>query len=108
VILRVHFKRIDHGDCSEVEPLTMGAGVGAVASLAFAKMFSIFYRLIGHIVPILSLPALMITLERSEVRGGRFRRLSFPSIVLIFSILILALSMSRGSLSSLKFFAFEG
>jgi hypothetical protein len=108
VILRVHFKRIDHGDCSEVEPLTMGAGVGAVASLAFANMFSIFYRLIGHIVPILSLPALMITLERSEVRGGRFRRLSFPSIVLVFSILILALSMSRGSLSSLKFFAFEG
>lgn len=107
-ILYAHFKRIDREDCGEIMPITMGAAAGTVASLAFVNIFSFFYRLIGHIVPILSLPALMITLERSEVRGGRFRRLSFPSIVLIFSILILALSMSRGSLSSLKFFAFEG
>ena len=108
VVLCISFRRIKHKGFDEVIPITTGAVLGSVIAVAFVNIFSFFYRLIGHIVPILAIPTLMITLEYSEEKEGRFKKLSFQSIVLVFSILILALSISRGSLSSLKFFAFEG
>ena len=108
IILFLKFRRLDTYDFREAIPMSTGAVVAAVMSIVFINVFSLFYRLIGHIVPLLSIPMIMITLERSELKEGRFRQLTLQSIVLIFSIFILALSMSRGSMSSLKFFAFEG
>lgn len=108
VTLCLHFRRIHYDDFREVIPISMGAVISAVIALLFFNVFSFFYRFIGHIVPILSIPMLMLTLEHSKVREGRFKHLSFQSVVLVFSILILALSLFRGSLSSLKFFTLGG
>ena len=108
VVLYFKFRNMGRTDYAELMPITIGAVISAVIAVAFFNVFSFFYRLIGHIVPILAIPMLMLTLEHGEVRQSSYKKLSIQSIVLVFSILILFLSISRGSLSSLKFFTFEG
>lgn len=77
-------------------------------AVVFCFVFSIFYRFIGHVVPILGLPMLMICLQRSsEDSPVRFNWLSMQGFVLVYSMVLLLLSCSRGSLSSLKFFVLE-
>lgn len=83
--------------------------IGLIFSIAiavvFCFVFSIFYRFIGHLVPILGIPMLMISLEHSSEKSPiRFNWLSTQGFVLVYGAVILLLSCSRGSLSSLKFF----
>lgn len=74
-------------------------------ALAFCFVFSIFYRFIGHVVPIMGLPMLMITLQESSKNSPvRLNWMSTQGFVLIWGAVLLLLSCSRGSLSSLKFF----
>jgi len=102
----VKFQRLRGREHTELVTYNMGAMFSAGISVVFFFVFSIFYRFIGHVTPILGLPMLMVTLEESEKNvSGRFKQMSFQSITVMFSLVILALSISRGSLSSLKFFA---
>lgn len=91
---------------ADIRTYHIGAILGAAVAVAFCFVFSIFYRFIGHLVPILCLPVLMIVLQESQnsYNPRRFRQLSLQSIVALFGALILLLSCARGSLSSLKFF----
>lgn len=86
----------------------IGMLLGATVAVIFCFVFSIFYRLIGHLVPLLGIPLVMITLEDSSKKSPiRFNWLSTQGFVLLYGALILLLSCSRGSLSSLKFFVFH-
>ena len=79
----------------------------AILSLVFYYQFSIFYRFAGHLLPILMLPLLMIVLEKEDCGNGIFfARFSFKKTMLVYCLMIMALSFTRGSMSSLKFFAF--
>ena len=101
----IKFQRLRGKEHTELVTYNMGAMFSTGISVVFFFVFSIFYRFIGHVTPILGLPMLMVTLEESEKNvSGRFKQMSFQSITVMFSLVILALSVSRGSLSSLKFF----
>lgn len=79
------------------------AGIAILLSVCFCFVFSIFYRLLGHFVPLLMLPVIMTALqtEDEEKQDGK---LSLHSLVLLYSGAILVLNCARGSLSALKFF----
>ena len=89
----------------ELISYNMGAVISAAIALGFFSVFSIFYRFIGHLVPLLSIPMLMICLQdsrdKTKVRGYR---MSFSTFVFLITVVIFAISALRGSLSSLKFF----
>jgi hypothetical protein len=77
-------------------------------AVLFFMVFSIFYRFIGHLAPLLAIPMLMTTLQESSRKSPvRFDWFSMQGTVLIYSAVLLLLSCSRGSLSSLKFFVLE-
>ena len=79
--------------------------LSAVAALLCCFDFSIFYRFIGHVVPLLGAPMMMITLEESSnAMVEKRKQISFQTIILVMSLAIFALSCTRGSLCSLKFF----
>ncbi|MBE7018667.1 MAG: hypothetical protein E7413_02165 [Ruminococcaceae bacterium] len=86
----------------------MAAGIGSLFAILFCYDFSIFYRCIGHLVPILMLPVLMIVLEHAGKNPtGRFKVVSIQCVVLLVSLALLFIGGTRGSLSALKFFAFS-
>ena len=92
----------------QLECYYTAAGIGSVLALLFCYEFSIFYRFIGHVVPILSMPAIMIVLEKAEKNPtGRFKVVSIQCVVLLFSLTLLFIGGTRGSLSALKFFVFS-
>lgn len=84
------------------------AGLGSVIALVFCYEFSIFYRFVGHVVPVLTMPTFMIVLEKAgQNPTGRFKMVSMQCVVLLFSLALLFIGGTRGSLSALKFFAFS-
>lgn len=67
--------------------------------------FSIFYRFIGHVLPIFALPVLMVTLQyANQFHKSRFKVVSLQLTVILISLVLLFIGGSRGSLSALKFF----
>lgn len=79
--------------------------LGVVIALIFVFEFSIFYRFIGHLIPLLMIPTMMISFENS-VSAGKFNSTSFSvkTAALILASLSLLINCARGSLSALKFF----
>ena len=91
----------------ELDCYYTAAGIGSLLAILFCYEFSIFYRFIGHVVPILTIPTLMIVLEKAEKNPtGRFKVVSMQCVVLLVSLMLLFIGGTRGSLSALKFFAF--
>lgn len=89
----------------ELATYNRAAKISMLISVAFCFVFSIFYRFIGHLIPILIMPMMMIVLrEEQKQRARRYAKMSFQRIVLIYSGIILFLNCARGSLSCLKFF----
>ena len=91
---------------SDIKVYNICMVLSAVIALVFCFEFSIFYRFIGHLVPLLGLPMTMVTLQESQnsAETEKNKQVSFQSVILFFGIIILILSCARGSLSSLKFF----
>lgn len=71
-----------------------------LTAVLFCFEFSIFHRMITYIAPILTVPLLLMILSDSEGAGGANRRTMLQAV----SLCLLALSCSRGSLCSFKFF----
>ncbi|MBR5239722.1 MAG: EpsG family protein [Clostridia bacterium] len=89
----------------ELSSYYIAAGIGSLFAIICCYDFSIFYRCIGHVVPILIMPTLMIVLEKNgEKPTGRFKVVSIQCVVLLFSLILLFIGGTRGSLSALKFF----
>lgn len=86
-----------------LETFRSAAAISLLLSLCCCYVFSIFYRLIGHFVPLLMLPVMMVALQEEEETATN-GKLSLHSIVLLYSCVILMLNCARGSLSALKFF----
>ncbi len=85
--------------------------IGCLFAAICCYDFSIFYRCIGHVVPILLTPALMIILENAEQTTigkttRRYKMVSLQCVVLLVSLALLFVGGTRGSLSALKFFEF--
>lgn len=76
-----------------------------IIAIVFCFEFSIFYRFLGHMIPILIIPICMLTLENvGNRRCFGMKRLGFKSVFLILMLLMMSISFARGSMSSLKFF----
>ena len=76
-----------------------------IIAVVFCFEFSIFYRFAGHLAVIFSIPMMLVTLEKSNGRPSRVVRwMDFKGILMVISAAIAAISCTRGSLSSLKFF----
>jgi hypothetical protein len=73
--------------------------------MCFCFEFSFFYRFGGQLAVLLSIPTMMVTLEKRKGKSGAvIRGVDFRSVLILFSLIIAVLSCTRGSLSSLKFF----
>lgn len=97
-----------HENYLEINCLNTATAVSGVIALLFCHVFSIFYRFIGHMVPILGIPFLMISLQEiKDTAPHRFKIISLQSLVMLVSIVLLMISATRGSLSALKFFVID-
>ena len=82
-------------------------------AVCFCYEFTIFHRLTTYIMPIISLPFLMTTLQlndnihtgnnNQQLHSNEFS-MNLNSCVVVISVLLLLVTCSRGTLSSLKFF----
>lgn len=94
---------------SGLKQLNVAMCICIAISLVFCFEFSIFYRFIGHLAPVFSIPLCMVTLERSgDKKCIGMKRMSLRSVFLLITVAIMAISFSRGSMSSLKFFELQG
>ncbi|MBQ7792532.1 MAG: hypothetical protein IJ367_03460, partial [Clostridia bacterium] len=92
----------------EINCLNTATAVSGVIALLFCHVFSIFYRFIGHMVPILGIPFVMISLQEiKDTAPHRFKIISLQSLVMLVSIVLLMISATRGSLSALKYFVID-
>lgn len=74
-------------------------------AICFCFEFSIFYRFCGHLAVLFSIPTVMYTLERTKGKQSIFiRGIDYRSLLILLSVVIAAISCTRGSLSALKFF----
>lgn len=79
--------------------------LSTVLGVLFCFVFTIFYRFVGHLTPILAMPMLMGALQESEGQRSRgAAQIPFRVAVLLYGCIVLIISCTRGSLSSLKFF----
>ncbi len=107
VFVRFFLRERKNSVHKELISYNVGAVISAVLAVVFFSVFSIFYRFIGHLVPLLSIPMLMICLQESqENKKVRRYRVSFQTFVFLITVVLFAISALRGSLSSLKFFVF--
>ena len=106
LVLFVEFRRTCRDeDGLSVKKYNTSAIWCVVIALCFHFEFSIFYRFGGQLAVLLAMPTLMLTLEKNEGEASSvIRGVDFRSVLMIFSCVIAALSCTRGSLSSLKFF----
>ncbi len=90
---------------ASINRLNTASTIATCIAILFCYVFSIFYRFVGHLVPILTLPIIMITLEKTKDGSCRqFKVISLQSMMILLSIALLFIGASRGSLSALKFF----
>lgn len=93
------------GLCEEVNKCNMAAVFCVILALVFCFEFSIFYRFGGQLAVMLSIPSLMISIDKTRGMSSKFfKGVDLQTIVLLFSCIIAVISCARGSLSSLKFF----
>lgn len=107
--LLILFKEFRHvrqkNDYKRICNYNLAAIICVIIALCFCFEFSIFYRFGAQLAVIFAIPSMMVTLENTDGRSSAvIKRIDFRSIIIILSILIAAISCSRGSLSSLKFF----
>lgn len=105
LLILYHKQLAPTGEFEGISEMTRAMQISLVIGIAFVTSFSVFYRFVGHVGLILGLPMMMVTLEHAQTEtGGRRRHLQIQSAMALFSVLILLVSLLRGSLSSLKFF----
>jgi len=76
-----------------------------IISLVFCFAFSIFYRFGGQLAAILSIPMMLVTLEKTNGKSSKIiRGVEFKSVFIVICVIVALISCTRGSLSSLKFF----
>lgn len=78
-----------------------------IVTIMFVTVFTFFYRFLSGVVPILILPSLMITLQNydsTEISALTYKRISVGTLTLVYSVIILILTCTRGSMCSYKFF----
>lgn len=102
LIYYVFFKKGYHIKYKELYAFNIGSLLGIFIAILFCYVFTIFYRFIGHFVPLMSIPTIMVTLE--ETSKKKCFTVSLKIIFIILVCLITIISFTRGSLSSLKFF----
>lgn len=105
ILLKTYRKYKDQEEYAPFKAFNNSIIYSMIISGVFCFQFSIFYRFAGHFIPLLALPIIMTTLQETTNKPELFRvRSSFKSVLIIFSICIMLISFSRGSMSSLKFF----
>lgn len=93
------------GNCAEVNKYNLAAIFCVVLAICFNFEFSIFYRFGGHLAVMFSIPTMMISMDRTSEKASIFFKMSnFRTMVILLSCIVVAISCTRGSLSSLKFF----
>ena len=93
------------GCCLEVNRYNIAAVFCVILAVCFCFEFSIFYRFAGHLAVMFSIPSMMISLDKTEGRSSiLFRGINLKTLVILLSCIVAALSCTRGSLCSLKFF----
>ena len=93
------------GYYKEVNKCSMAAVSCIVLAVCFCFEFSIFYRFGGHLAVMFSIPSMMIAMDRKVGQSDIFfKRIDMRALVILYACVIAAISCSRGSLSSLKFF----
>lgn len=76
-----------------------------VIAVCFCFEFSIFYRFGAQLAVLFSAPAMLVALEERGSKTNSFiSRIGFKNAMILLSMIIAAISCTRGSLSSLKFF----
>ena len=94
---------------SELHALALGLQGSLATGVLFFTSFSVFYRFIGHVAVILGLPVFMICMENAATKVSKTRRkLQVQNTILLLCALIMIISLTRGSLSALKFFVLNG
>ncbi len=106
MLLFFEFRRLrNEEDVRTLEPHHSAAVLSVVVAMCFCFEFSFFYRFGGQLAVLLSIPTMMVTLEKRKGKSGTvIRGVDFRSVLILFSLIIAVLSCTRGSLSSLKFF----
>lgn len=108
ILLIVFFKmrRIQKsGECLEIHKFNAAAIYCVILAVAFCFEFTIFYRFGGHLAVMFSVPSMMVVLEKSKGQSSvYFKRTDLRTIMFLLSCIVAAISCTRGSLSSLKFF----
>ena len=106
LLIVYRFKKYkNNNDYGSLKAYNIAAVISGILSILFCFEFSIFYRFIGHVVPLLGMPMMMVSLQESQnAVMAKKKQISFQTILLVLSIAIFALSCTRGSLCSLKFF----
>lgn len=74
------------------------------AAAALCPVFSIFHRLVTYIAPILAAPLLLRVLREEPGAEPAGKTQNRHTLILVVSLCMLALTCSRGSLCSFKFF----
>lgn len=79
-----------------------------IVSGLFCFEFSIFFRIVTFIMPILGLPLMMILLKEkmTQTASGYRNVAQMQSMLISLSMVLLFLTCFRGSMTSLKFFVF--
>lgn len=105
ITIRNYLKYVSDEEYRELRQFNTAVKICIFISVLFCFEFSIFYRFVGHIVPLISIPMTMITLqEAGKKQCIGFKVFDYRSVTLLFTILIMVISFTRGSMSSLKFF----
>lgn len=92
-------------DCLALRSYSVVNVICILIALVFCFEFSIFYRFVGHVAVILSIPMMLVTLKKTNGKPCRtISKMDFRSVLLVMSTIVALISCTRGSLSSLKFF----
>lgn len=91
--------------CLKVNKCNFAAVLCISLAICFCFEFSIFFRFGGHLAVMFAIPSMMISLEKTKGKSSLFfKGIDLRTVVVLFSCVIAAISCTRGSLCSLKFF----
>lgn len=105
-LMFVEFRRICRAeDYRQIKKMNLVSILSVLIAVCFCFEFSIFYRFGTHVAVLFSIPSMMVSLEKTRGRASVFlAKIDYRSIVILLSLIVAAISCTRGSLSSLKFF----
>lgn len=106
ILLFAEYRRVRREtSCLRVKDCNTVTILCVAVALCFFFEFSIFYRFGGQLAVLFSIPSMMLTLEKTEGRTSVVsKHFNFRSVLILMSLVIAAISCTRGSLCSLKFF----